>query len=72
MKLLTVKEVAELLGVRRSTLYQWAETDKIPCCKINGLLRFSQEEILSWIKACKREPNLRYNPPASRRPGKGG
>lgn len=44
-KLLTVKEVAELLNCSPSTIYSWAETKKISSHKINGLLRFRLKDI---------------------------
>ncbi len=71
MKLLTVKEVSEILRVKTSTIYQWAETEEIPCFKLNGCLRFSEDEILAWIKDCKKKSYLAYNTLADRRPRKG-
>jgi len=72
MKLLTVKEVAEIIRAKPSTVYQWAETGVIPCFKLNGCLRFSEDDILAWIKNCKKESYLEYNNLADRRPRKGG
>ncbi|MDA8087524.1 MAG: helix-turn-helix domain-containing protein [Nitrospiraceae bacterium] len=62
MGLLTVKEVSEILNVKPSTLYQWAELGQIPCFKLNGALRFDLTDIESWIKDCKKEPVSGYNP----------
>ena len=56
MKLVTVKVISEMLMVSPSTVYQWAETSSIPYYKINGALRFSEQEVLEWIKNCKKEP----------------
>jgi excisionase family DNA binding protein len=72
MKLLTVKEISELLRVKTSTIYQWAEMGKIPCLKVNGSLRFLEDEILNWIRDCKMDPVGYYNALAGRRPGKEG
>jgi len=33
-RLLSVEEVAGLLGVRKSTVYAWVNQDYIPYCKI--------------------------------------
>ena len=55
MKLVRVKEISELLMIKPSTLYQWAELGQIPCLKLNGCLRFDLDEVLQWIKDCKRE-----------------
>ena len=72
MKLLTVKNVADLIQAKPSTIYQWAEQGSIPCFKLNGILRFSEEEILTWIKDCKRIPAGHYNTFAGSKPRKGG
>jgi excisionase family DNA binding protein len=61
MKLFTVKEVSEILNVKPSTLYQWAELRQIPHIKINGALRFDLEDISKWIESCKKEPASGYN-----------
>ena len=62
MKLVGIKEVAEFLHVKPSTLYQWAELGQIPCIKLNGCLRFDMEDIMNWIKSCKKESESSYNP----------
>jgi excisionase family DNA binding protein len=72
MKLLTVKEVSEILKAKPSTIYLWAEQGIIPCYKLNGLLRFDETEVIQWIKSCKNNPTGQYNIPAGRRPRKGG
>jgi excisionase family DNA binding protein len=61
MKLLTVKEVAQLLHVRPSTLYQWAELGQIPSIKLNGSLRFDFEDLNKWVESCKKQANPGYN-----------
>lgn len=73
MKLIGIKEVAEILNVKPSTLYQWAELGQIPCFKLNGSLRFDVEDIMSWVKSCKKEVASSYNPfVQARGPRKGG
>jgi excisionase family DNA binding protein len=73
LKLIDIKEVAEILHVKPSTLYQWAELGQIPCFKINGSLRFDIEDIMNWIKSCKKEVTSSYNPLVQARgPRKGG
>jgi excisionase family DNA binding protein len=73
MKLLDVKETAQILGVKPSTLYQWAELGQIPCLKINGCLRFDMEDIMTWIKSCKKDVSSSYNPfTQARGPRRGG
>jgi excisionase family DNA binding protein len=71
MKLLSVKEISEMLNVKPSTLYQWAELGQIPCIKLNGALRFDMEDINQWINSCKKQVTSDYNPLAKmgRAPG---
>lgn len=47
--LLTIKELAEQLRIKPSTLYAWASQSKIPCVRIHGLIRFHPEEIEGWL-----------------------
>ena len=61
MRLLTVKDVAEMLAVKEKTLYQWAESRQIPCFKLNGALRFDLDDIQKWIASCKNTPSGGYN-----------
>lgn len=68
-KLISVKEVAEILKVKSSTLYQWAELGQIPCVKLNGALRFDLEDIEKWINSCKKAVTSNYNPFADRKRG---
>lgn len=71
MKLLDVKEIASMLNVKPSTLYQWAELGQIPSIKLNGALRFDLDDILKWIKSCKKGVDSGYNPLIQTRcPGK--
>ena len=66
MKLLTVKEVADFLKAKPSTIYSWAEQGLVPCFKLNGLLRFSESDILAWIEAFRKESGNSYNIAGSR------
>jgi excisionase family DNA binding protein len=72
MKLLTCKEVAELIRAKPSTVYAWAEQGFVPCFKINGLLRFDEADVIRWLQDHKK-PGLCYNGKIqAREPGKGG
>lgn len=48
-RFLTVKEVANLLGIAEKTVrkYVWLKT--IPYAKINGHVRFNQERLEAWL-----------------------
>jgi len=74
MKLITIKEVSEILNIKPSTLYQWAELGQIPCIKLNGALRFDMDDIKKWVDSCKKVATSSYNPFAqtARGPGKEG
>jgi len=45
MKLYTVEETAEILRVKKETIYQWKFSGKINATKVNGKLLFKQKEI---------------------------
>jgi len=58
-RLLTVDEAAQLLGLKRSTLYQWAYERRIPTVKLLGrALRFRLSTIERLIATSER-PSLR-------------
>ena len=61
MKLVGVKEISIILGVKPSTIYLWAELRQIPHIKLNGSLRFDPADIEIWVKSCKKEPVTDYN-----------
>jgi len=48
-KLLTTEEIAELLGVRESTIYQWTQQGFIPHVKLGRLVRFREADITKWL-----------------------
>jgi len=61
-RLLDVREAAAKLGLKPSTLYQWAYERRIPVVKLFGrTLRFRLSTIEKLIKECER-PALRSLP----------
>ena len=62
-KLLTVKDVADLLSISPKTLYQWAEYGSIPCLKLNGTLRFDEEKVMEWVNSNEKKSFVGYNNP---------
>jgi len=48
-KLLTAKEVAEILGLKLPTLYDWVYHKKIPYIKIGSLLKFNPTVVQNYI-----------------------
>ncbi|MBI5886164.1 MAG: helix-turn-helix domain-containing protein [Deltaproteobacteria bacterium] len=49
MNLLTVKDVAIRLKVGKTTVYEWAALGLIPCVRLNGVLRFDESELQTWV-----------------------
>jgi len=58
--LLTVKEAALHLKMHPNTVYDWAKEGKLPSIKLNGRVRFDQDNLDNFIKINKRavfDPN---------------
>ncbi len=47
--IITVEELAALLGVHRITVYRHLKESKLPGFKIGRVWRFNREEISTWI-----------------------
>lgn len=43
------KEIADYLGISKSTLYKMTKQNKIPFQHVGKLLRFSRDEINAWV-----------------------
>jgi excisionase family DNA binding protein len=53
--LLTIKDLAEQLRMKPSTLYAWVSQNKIPCIRIHGLIRFRSEDIEGWLSGFAKD-----------------
>lgn len=58
--LLTVKEVADVLKMKPTTIYHWAGIGHIPAIKLRSgkrktVWRFSRAEIEAWVEQKKQE-----------------
>ena len=51
LHMLTVKELSAWLNIKSSTLYLWVSQNKIPCCRIHGLIRFEPDAIQAWLSS---------------------
>jgi len=49
-KLLKADEVADLLTIATSTVYQLAREGKLPCVKVQSSVRFRPEDIQAWLE----------------------
>lgn len=54
-KFLTVIDVASLLSVRPSTVYQWASSGKIPHYRLGRIVRFRRKDLEAWVEGFKKE-----------------
>jgi len=43
------KEVQQMLGIGRNTLYNWCELGIIPCKRVGRVILFSRERIRQWV-----------------------
>lgn len=53
-RLLDVREAASMLGLKPSTLYQWAYERRIPVVKLGRALRFRSSAIQKLISGSER------------------
>jgi excisionase family DNA binding protein len=60
-RLLTARDLGELLGFAAGTIVDWAETGKLPAFKVGGRLRFRESEALEWLeeRRCGPAPSNR-------------
>ncbi len=54
LSLLTVKDLAARLQVKDKTIYGWVSQGKIPCVKVNGVIRFDARAIEQWLQTCHK------------------
>lgn len=61
MVLLNINQLSQLLNIKQKTIYDWVHKEKIPYCKIEGLLRFDEDEIKNWLKSKKHYPRKKLD-----------
>lgn len=49
-RLLTARELGDLLGFQAGTIVDWAEAGKVPAFRIGGRLRFRLSEVEAWLE----------------------
>jgi len=49
-KLLKPQEIADLLGVQLSTIYQWTHEGYIPYIKVGRFVRFRESDVEQWLE----------------------
>jgi len=56
-KLLSVKQAADILGVKPKTLYMWKwRRQYLPFIKVGKALRISEKDLSSFIEKRRRRP----------------
>jgi excisionase family DNA binding protein len=70
--MMTVRQVAELLGVHENWVYDQAANGELPSYKIGGARRFDRDELRGWIaehrEAERKQPERRASKPKRSRP----
>jgi excisionase family DNA binding protein len=56
-EIMTAQEVAASLRVALSTVYAWAASNRIPCIKLNGVVRFQRTKLSGWISQHATSPS---------------
>ena len=51
--LISLKEIAEHLNVKPSTIYAWVNQKRLPYIKIGRLVKFDLRDIDAWIQERK-------------------
>ena len=50
LKLLTINDLSEVLGIPKATIYCWTSSNKIPHIKIGKHLKFILSDVLDYFK----------------------
>ena len=61
--------MATRLQVKEKTIYAWASQGKIPCVKVNGVIRFDERAIEQWLQKCHVPVGPPRMPATNRRTG---
>jgi excisionase family DNA binding protein len=59
-KLMTARQVAELLEVNLSTIYHWVHIGLIPYVKLGKCVRFKKSELFRWIDKNLRKERISF------------
>jgi len=56
---LRAKDVAEKIGVSPSWVLRKARCKILPCCRIGGIIRFSERQVDEWIRTHEEKGALK-------------
>lgn len=62
-ELLSPKELARIMKVSQVTIYKWAERGIISSYKLEGVLRFSPDDVLDFLQKRKKVGQKLVNEP---------
>lgn len=48
---LSVDEIASYLGIKRDTVYRWANEKQMPAHRMGRLWKFKKDEVDEWVKS---------------------
>ena len=48
-RLLSVRQVSQILGSHPHTIYGWVEEGKLPCLRIGSRIKFRESVIEEWL-----------------------
>jgi excisionase family DNA binding protein len=54
MKLLTVKETADVLKVKPQRVYRMMSNDGLPCIRLGRQIRVDEDSLKQWLAAHRR------------------
>jgi excisionase family DNA binding protein len=70
-RILTAREVAELLGFAPGTIVDWFEAGKLPGFRVGGRLRFRASEVDAWLETKRAGVGGEVAPVPNRSPAQG-
>lgn len=56
VNLLTVEEVAKRLGLKKSTIYKYTSSKRIPFIKLAASVRVKESDLEDWVNAQRIKP----------------
>lgn len=56
-RLLTARELADMLGFSAATIVDWTEAGELPAFKIGGRFRFRASEVETWLEQRRTAPS---------------
>lgn len=59
-RLMTAKQVSELIEVKPSTVYQWVHLGLIPYVKLGKCVRFRKADLFRWIDKNFRKERVSF------------